>query len=252
MKRIFQLWKPAAETAETAETAEKEPEQDAAASGAVEDEQAAAIARVMDAVQYYRNQARVYLTVLLLALAVFASAAFLGGIALYVMWDASNPRYFAVNPDGSIKRIPALDEPVIPDAQVASWAAKAVLRTFTMAFTTWKDDLLSVRRYYTEDAYLELFQFLYHGEKLIPYIEDNRLNMVATLESAAHVVRTGVLNGRKVWDIEFKFRLSMEGGTGTKSGGRLVAKVIVERADLHRHPEGLLIRRIIVSPDTSS
>jgi len=75
-------------------------------------------------------------------------------------------------------------------------------------------------------------------------IVSQRLNTVLQPVSAAYVQQSGEINGIPVWMVRGKMILTYEGSRGNVSTQRIDATIIVQRANMLKHPSGLVIRNI--------
>lgn len=153
------------------------------------------------------------------------------------------PVIIAVNPSMQVEPVIPLSEPMVSNAGAAVWATRAVEKTMSLSFTEWKPELSSAAKYYTKTAFKQLIIGL-KTSGIIQKIADQRLNAVLQPVSAAYVQQSGQINGIPVWMVRGKMILTYEGTSGNVSTQNINATIIVERADVLKHPSGLLIRNI--------
>lgn len=155
----------------------------------------------------------------------------------------SKPVVIAVNPSMQVEPVVPLSEPMVSNAGAAAWASRAVEKTLSLSFTAWKPELSNAAKYYTKDAFSQLIIGL-KGSGIIQKIADQRMNSVLQPVSAAYVQQSGQINGIPVWMVQGKMILTYEGTSGNVSTQNIKATIIVQRADMLKHPSGLIIRNI--------
>ena len=153
------------------------------------------------------------------------------------------PIVIAVTPSMQVQPVVPLSEPMVTDSGAAAWATQAVEHTLSLSFTQWKQQLSEASKYYTSSAFKQLIIGL-KSSGIMEKIVSQRLNTVLQPVSAAYVQQSGTINGIPVWMVRGKMILTYEGSAGNISTQRIDATIIVQRADLLKHPSGLEIRNI--------
>lgn len=153
------------------------------------------------------------------------------------------PIVIAVNPSMQVQPVVPLSEPMVSDAGAADWATQAAEKTLSLSFTQWQQQLSEASGYYTTDAFKQLIMGL-KSSGIMQKIVSQRLNTVLQPVSAAYVQQSGQINGVPVWMVRGKMIMTYEGSSGNVGTQNINATIIVERADMLKHPSGLIIRNI--------
>jgi intracellular multiplication protein IcmL len=157
----------------------------------------------------------------------------------------SKPVVIAVNPSMQVQPVVPLTEPMVSNAGVSAWATRAAEKTLSLSFTEWKQELSSAAKYYTSDAFKQLIIGL-KSSGILQKINDQRLNTVLQPVSAAYVEQTGRIDGIPAWMIKGDMILTYEGSNGNISTQNIHATIVVQRANILKHPSGLIIRNILL------
>lgn len=169
-------------------------------------------------------------------------------VITYQITNKTKPTYFAQKPDLTMTELVPLSEPYLVDPQVAQWAADCGRITFNLDFSHLKEDLANGRDCYQPEAFEELLKVM-DREGIINLIKTEHLNTEMTITTPAIVTKKGVVDGVMAWIIEYKFLLSFFSSQGLSNTQKLVAQVVVQRADTLEHQKGVVIRQTIVSPE---
>jgi len=189
---------------------------------------------------FYRDSYRRIVRVAIIEAVVIAGLLIPNGINLLVH---RKPIVVAVNPSMQVQPIVPLSEPMVTNAGAAAWATRAVEKTLSLSFTNWKSELSNAAKYYTHPAFSQLIIGL-KKSGIIQKIVDQRLNSVLQPVSAAYVEQSGQIDGIPVWEVRGKMILTYEGSTDNIGTQNIDATIIVQRADMLKHPSGLIIRNI--------
>ncbi|MBU2742508.1 hypothetical protein HAQ01_13875 [Acidithiobacillus thiooxidans] len=153
------------------------------------------------------------------------------------------PIVITVNPSMQVQPVVPRSEPMVSNAGAAAWATRAAEKTLSLSFTRWKPELSNAAKYYTSTAFKQLIVGL-KSSGIIQKIANQRLNTVLQPISAAYVQQAGRINGIPVWMVRGKMMLTYSGSSGNLSTQNIDATIIVQRANMLKHPSGLVIRNI--------
>lgn len=153
------------------------------------------------------------------------------------------PYVIAVNPSMQVQPIIPLSEPMVSNAGASAWTTKALEKTFSLSFTEWRQQLSDSQKYYTSTSFKQLIEGL-KSSGILQKISGQRLNTVLQPVSAMYVEQSGQIDGIPVWVVKGKMILTYNGTSGGVSTQDITATVIIQRADILKHPSGLLIRNI--------
>lgn len=178
------------------------------------------------------------------------SVALAGSIAVngYLVWKVANlePRYFASTDDGRIIPLIPLDEPTLSVADVIDFSQKATRRSMTLDFLNYRSQLEDSRHYFT-DAGFDSFLGTMSESGILDSIRNGRFNMSASTDTGV-LAQQGVLNGRRVYIINFPLTLKLSGQTTDRPDQRFMATVRVERISTAIDAQGVAITSIVTEP----
>lgn len=154
-------------------------------------------------------------------------------------------RYFAVDTEGSVKEIVALDRPVQSHTQVRSWSTDAIVSSLTFSFANYQQQLGDARLSFTDSGWRSFERALQASGILNQIIKEQMITSV--VPAGAPVIRSqGVAdNGRYGWQIELPIMVTYESTSHKQSTGYTVQATIVRRPE-SENPSGLGIAQLIV------
>ena len=165
------------------------------------------------------------------------------GIVIALVLTRPAPRYFAVTPALRLIRMAPLNVPQVPPQAVADWAVSTTVDTLSFGFTDWRQTLTRVRDRYSSRAYSQMVSSL---TRTLRVIRAHKLEMLVTPTAAAEVVKTGVINGRYAWLIQFPVLLSFE-PRGVVTTQHEVANVVVMQVPPTRNPRQIVVAQMVLS-----
>jgi len=153
-------------------------------------------------------------------------------------------RYFATDPEGGIREIVPLERPIQTTNEVLNWAADAVVRSFTLNFANYQQQLNEDRLSYTDGGW-KSFQDAIQRSKILDIIIKDQLATSAVPTGAPVVVMQGLIGegNRYGWRIEFPILMTFENVSGRHSEARSIELVVVRRPE-SENPRGLGIAQI--------
>lgn len=170
-----------------------------------------------------------------------------GGAALLELSHHAKPGYFAVTPDFRVKKLTPLNKPYVSNGGLITWVTRTVAKTFVLSPLNYKSQLAAVEKDYTKNGFDQLIQSM-KANGIFTLVSKQRMNTSLSIDKAPTINYQGLANGVYVWKIAFPVTISYE---GSSSGGgastqtqRAVAHVVVRRANLGRHPRGVIIRQL--------
>lgn len=159
--------------------------------------------------------------------------------------------YFALTPDLRVVRLAPMNHPLLSDAGVVSWTTRTVVETFSLDFLHWRATLSGVRGRYTSRGFSQLTAAMKKSGN-IEQIVNKRMSVNVSPSSAGVVANQGMLNGVYAWKVQVPLAMSYETSQGVVYSQKLIANVMVVRADPRKHPAGIAIVQLVLSPDTTT
>lgn len=154
-------------------------------------------------------------------------------------------RYFAVNPEGAVTEIQALDRPIQSVTQVRSWATDAIATSLTMSFANYQQQLADSRLLFTDPGWRS-FENALKGSRILDTIITQQLVTSVVPEGAPVVKAQGVTDGgRYGWIIELPIVVTYESTSNKQSAKYLVTATVMRRPETE-NPSGLGIAQMLV------
>ena len=195
---------------------------------------------------WYRTQFRRAMKLALaLAVALIISIA---AIALLLL-NQPGPRYFAATPDLRIAPLVPLDQPVLTQEGLLTWASDTVTSAMSLNFLEWREKLESIRPNFDDEAFKSFLGSL-QSSGILEMIREKRLSASAITTRAPVIIASGLVGGAATWRIEFPLVVSYESSQGVESTQRLVATILVRRASTVKTPRGVVIQQVVLKRDS--
>ena len=166
----------------------------------------------------------------------------LGG---YVWLHSTKYITVAATTDGRVIPLTALDEPIMSDSALKSWAVAAVTEAFTLGHHDWRVRLSAVRRHFTDDGY-ESFVAGLEESLFLQRLRENRQVASAVARGAPVITATRKLRGSIAWAVEFPLLVTFQAGA-RRLDQALLARVLVTRVPLSERATGIGIAQLIAS-----
>ncbi|QOF75200.1 type IVB secretion system apparatus protein IcmL/DotI (plasmid) [Aminobacter sp. SR38] len=185
------------------------------------------------------------MSIIALALLVVAVIAVLAAVSLAL--TRPEPRYFATTADGRIQPLIPLDQPHLSAAEIATYAAEAVTRSFTYSFATYQQDFQDAQQYFTKPQGWNSFVDAVQKSGTLDLVKNRRLNTTAIAQRAV-IVREGVsANGVYEWIVQMPVRVTYQSASEV-TGQNLMVTITLQRLQSYEHPRGAAISRFLAAP----
>ena len=175
------------------------------------------------------------------------------GISLVViallLLNQPGPRYFAATPDLRLAPLVPLDQPVLTQEGLLTWASDTITGAMSLNFLEWREKLESIRPSFDDDAFKSFLASL-QSSGILDMIREKRLSASAVSTRAPVIIASGLVGGTATWRIEFPLVVSYESSQGVESTQRLVATVLVRRASTVKTPRGVVIQQAVLKRDS--
>ena len=203
-------------------------------------------ATVIGGLDWYRTQFRRSMK-LALALTVALSISLI--VAAILLLNQPKPRYFAATPDLRLAPMVPLDQPLLTQDGLLTWASNAITGAMTLNFLEWREKLESIRPHFEDEAFKSFLASL-QSSGILDMIRDKRLSASAVATRAPVIIASGLVGGRATWKIEFPLIVSYESSQGVESTQKLLATVLVCRASTAKTPRGVVIQQVVLKRDS--
>lgn len=203
-------------------------------------------ATVIGGLDWYRTQFRRSMK-LALALTVALSISLI--VAAILLLNQPKPRYFAATPDLRLAPMVPLDQPLLTQDGLLTWASNAITGAMSLNFLEWREKLESIRPHFEDEAFKSFLASL-KSSGILEMIQEKRLSASAVATRAPVIIASGLVGGKATWRIEFPLIVSYESSQGVESTQKLLATVLVCRASTARTPRGVVIQQVVLKRDS--
>lgn len=203
-------------------------------------------ATVIGGLDWYRAQFRRSMK-LALALTVALSISLI--VTAILLLNQPKPRYFAATPDLRLAPMVPLDQPLLTQDGLLTWASNAITGAMSLNFLEWREKLESIRPHFEDEAFKSFLASL-KSSGILEMIQEKRLSASAVATRAPVIIASGLVGGRATWKIEFPLIVSYESSQGVESTQKLLATVLVCRASTAKTPRGVVIQQVVLKRDS--
>ena len=169
-------------------------------------------------------------------------------IALLLL-NRPKPQYFAATPDLRLAPMIPLDQPLLTQEGLLTWASDTITGAMSLDFLEWRKKLDAMRPHFDDDAYKSFLASL-QSSGVLDMIRDKRLSASAIATRAPVIIASGLVGGTATWRIEFPLIVSYESSQGVESTQHLLATVLVCRASTAKTPRGVVIQQVVLKRDS--
>lgn len=182
---------------------------------------------------------------LILGAGLIASVAI---IALLIL-TRPTPQFFAATPDLRLAPLEPLSQPLLTEQGLLNWATETVTQAVSIDFVEWREKLSRSREHFDEGAFKSFLDSL-QKSGVLDLVRDKRLNVSASISRAPVITASGIVDGRATWRIEFPLVVSYESSQGVENTQKLLASVLVRRANTAKTPRGVVIQQVVLKRDS--
>ena len=141
-------------------------------------------AAVIGGLDWYRAQFR---RAMKLALALTVALCASLGVAAILLLNQPKPQYFAATPDLRLAPMIPLDQPLLTQEGLLTWASNAITGAMSLNFLEWREKLESLRPHFDDAAYKSFLASL-QSSGVLDMIREKRLSS-SRLSSPMNPVR---------------------------------------------------------------
>ncbi len=167
----------------------------------------------------------------------------LGAALGFVALRPPENRYFLSNPDGTMRPLVALNQPVLSDAERGLWVVQAVTESMTFDFTNFRSQLQRSRQFFTPDGF-EAFNNALTESGILSSVNRFKYVVSAVPTGAPVQVRGGNLPGSGLYAWEYQIPLLLTYTASDRTNNQnITVSVMVVRMRETENPRGLGIAR---------
>lgn len=202
-------------------------------------------AAVIGGLDWYRMQ---FHRAMKLSLCLVAALCLSVAVSALLFLNQPKPRYFAATPDLRLAPMIPLDQPLLTQEGLLTWAANAITGAMSLNFLEWREKLETIRPHFDDAAYKSFLASL-QSSGVLDMIRDKRLSASAVATRAPVIIASGLVGGKATWKVEFPLIVSYESSQGVESTQKLLATVLVCRASTAKTPRGVVIQQVVLKRD---
>lgn len=195
---------------------------------------------------WYRTQFR---RAMKLALALAVALIVSVSVNALLFLNQPKPRYFAATPDLRIAPLIPLDQPVLTQEGLLTWASDTIAGAMSLNFLEYRQKLESIRPNFSDEAFKSFLGSL-QSSGILDMIREKRLSASAITTRAPVIIASGLVGDTATWRIEFPLVVSYESSQGVESTQRLVATILVRRVSTLKTPRGIVIQQAVLKRDS--
>ena len=203
-------------------------------------------ATVIGGLDWYRTQFRRSMK---LSLCLVAALCLSLAVSALLLLNQPKPCYFAATPDLRLSPMVPLDQPLLTQEGLLTWASNAIAGAMSLNFLEWREKLESIRPHFEDEAFKSFLASL-QSSGVLDMIRDKRLSASAVATRAPVIIASGLVSGKTTWKIEFPLIVSYESSQGVESTQKLLATVLVCRASTAKTPRGVVIQQVVLRRDS--
>lgn len=203
-------------------------------------------AAVIGGLDWYRMQFRRSMKV---SLCLVAALCLSLAVSALLLLNQPKPRYFAATPDLRLAPMVPLDQPLLTQDGLLTWASNAITGAMSLNFLEWREKLESIRPHFEDEAFKSFLASL-QSSGILDMIRDKRLSASAVATRAPVIIASGLVGGKATWRIEFPLIVSYESSQGVENTQKLLATVLVCRASTARTPRGVVIQQVVLKRES--
>ena len=203
-------------------------------------------ATVIGGLDWYRTQFRRSMK---LSLCLVAALCLSLAVSALLLLNQPKPCYFAATPDLRLAPMVPLDQPLLTQEGLLTWASNAIAGAMSLNFLEWREKLESIRPHFEDEAFKSFLASL-QSSGVLDMIRDKRLSASAVATRAPVIIASCLVSGKTTWKIEFPLIVSYESSQGVESTQKLLATVLVCRASTAKTPRGVVIQQVVLRRDS--
>ena len=203
-------------------------------------------AAVIGGLDWYRAQ---FHRAMKLALALTVALCASLGVAAILLLNQPKPQYFAATPDLRLAPMVPLDQPLLTQEGLLTWASNAITGAMSLNFLEWREKLESIRPLFEDEAFKSFLSSL-QSSGILEMIQEKRLSASAVATRAPVIIASGLVGGKATWKVEFPLIVSYESSQGVESTQKLLATVLIRRASTAKTPRGVVIQQVVLRRDS--
>lgn len=192
--------------------------------------------------QFYLDGHKRIMSALMLAILIICV---LVGALVYQILNPPAPKYFAVNPDGRLIKIPPLNEPNMTHPALLQWANMAAIAAYTYSFVNYRQELQAASAYFTPEGWQNFLSALKDSGNL-DAVTSKRLIVSAVAKAAPIILKEGLLNGVYTWQVQMPMLITYQSASQV-SQQDVIVTMLIKRVSPLNSSRGVGIAQFVVA-----
>lgn len=185
---------------------------------------------------FYRdNYRRLIVIVMLLLLSCVA----LIGILAYKVTHPAQPKYFATTTDGKILPLIPLNQPMVSQSKLLSWATETAVSVYNYSFINWRKQLQDAAANFTPNGWSN-FQDAMKKSRNLETVISKKLAVTAVPTGAPVILNAGVVNGRYSWKVNLPLLVTYQSAS-TVFQQPVTITLLISRVPVLNNPQGIAV-----------
>lgn len=172
-----------------------------------------------------------------LSLAVIAA---LVGDRIWLGHHPPSPRIILTDSHGNQVEATPLSDPVMSDADLVDWVAKAAVAPYNFDYIHYRDTFSkTVKPYFTNDGWNGVLNNMKASKNMDEVVKDSMV-VEGVVRRPPALVESSVVDGVAIWTFEVPILVSFR-NTNAQREQRITAKLVVTRTSPTFHPQGIAV-----------
>jgi hypothetical protein len=173
-------------------------------------------------------------------------------MVIFLSWLAfvhfPQDKFLATDNTAGVCRVPVLDKPYIPQAQVMDFAEAAVVSIYTYNYGTYRRDVMQTANTYFSNDFSNAFVAMFSNSADLQEVIDKRFNVTAVSNPTAPpvVARAGLRKGVWSWEVMVPVQVYYVSGATQFSERKLANVTVIQVPPTRLNPYGLAVDNIVL------
>lgn len=156
------------------------------------------------------------------------------------------PNYYATSVNGNVQQLTSLDQPNTSDSVITQWAELAAVAAYSYDFVNYKDQLNSLEKYFTDDAWSNFKQVI-KTSNTVDQVVSKKLIVNAVAIDSPVILAKGKLYGVDSWRIQIPILVTYQAARGFYSQ-KILINLLVTRISTLQSVKGIGIAQFSTQP----
>ncbi|WP_305910428.1 DotI/IcmL/TraM family protein (plasmid) [Methylomarinum sp. Ch1-1] len=199
---------------------------------------------VMNSLNWYKRQYfKVSKILMIIIICLLLS---ITGNAIQFMHEVK-PVYFAQKEDMTITPLIPLNQPYLNNESVINWFSQVVIETLSLDHIHYKNDLMKVRRRYSDSAFYDLVKSM-KAQGVIDMIDKQGLSTKVKLTKSPTILASGEDDdGVFTWKLSLSLSIKYHSSKAMTNSQDLNATALIKRGNIINNPDGVFVNQIVFS-----